>query len=156
MEILRSSRTKLPILGTKLPILGRQFQNERTVRYQTQKMKIPMLCTDVQRISSQNPRRNTRAIVPVANLSPAPGSSCEAPHGQPVIASLCSESQVGPPGANDRFFTVRKNSGRISSCLPYHTAFKNKRIREPSPARVGIRWNISSPLCPPSPRFPSL
>ena len=32
MEILRSSRTKLPILGTKLPILGRQFQNERTVR----------------------------------------------------------------------------------------------------------------------------
>ena len=33
LEILRSSETKLPILGTKLPILGRQFQNERTVRY---------------------------------------------------------------------------------------------------------------------------
>ena len=49
----------------------------------------------------------------------------------------------GPPGANDRFFTVRRNSGRISSCLPDRTAFKNKRIRETSPERVGIRWDIS-------------
>jgi hypothetical protein len=64
--------------------------------------------------------------------------------------------QYGPPGANDRFFTVRRNSGRISPCLPYHTAFKNKRIRETSPERVGIRWDISSPLCPLPPRFSSL
>jgi hypothetical protein len=49
----------------------------------------------------------------------------------------------GPPGANNKFFTVRRNSGRISSCLPYRTAFKNKRIRETSPERVGIRWDIS-------------
>jgi Arc/MetJ-type ribon-helix-helix transcriptional regulator len=49
----------------------------------------------------------------------------------------------GPSGANDRFFTVRRNSGRISSCLPYRTAFKNKGIRETFPERVGIRWNIS-------------
>src|SRR6266853_6912327 len=63
---------------------------------------------------------------------------------------------IGPPGANDRFFTVRRNSGRISPCLPYHTAFKNKRIRETSPERVGIRWDISSPLCPLPPRFSSL
>ena len=62
-------------------------------------------------------------------------------------------SLPGPPGANDRFFTVRKNSGRISSCLPYRTAFKNKRIRETSPERVGIRWDISSPLCPSPPSF---
>ena len=33
LEILRSSGTELPILGTELPILGRQFQNERTVRW---------------------------------------------------------------------------------------------------------------------------
>jgi len=66
------------------------------------------------------------------------------------------EGYVGPPGANDRFFTVRRNSGRISPCLPYHTAFKNKRIRETSPERVGIRWDISSPLCPLPPRFSSL
>jgi hypothetical protein len=32
LEILRTSATELPILGTKLPILGRQFQNERTMR----------------------------------------------------------------------------------------------------------------------------
>ena len=51
--------------------------------------------------------------------------------------------QCGPPGANDRFFTVRRNSGRISPCLPYRTAFKSKRIRETSPERVGIRWDIS-------------
>jgi hypothetical protein len=50
---------------------------------------------------------------------------------------------LGPPGANDRFFTVRRNSGRISSCLPYRTAFKNKKIRETAPERVGIRWDIS-------------
>ena len=49
----------------------------------------------------------------------------------------------GPPGANDRFFTVRRNSGRISPCLTYRTAFKNKRIREISRERVGIRWDIS-------------
>src|SRR5262249_10183435 len=67
--------------------------------------------------------------------------------------SLTRHSHYGPPGANDRFFTVRKNSGRISSCLPYRRAFKNKRIREPSPERVGLRWDISSPLCPLAPRF---
>ena len=51
--------------------------------------------------------------------------------------------QIGPPGATDRFFTVRRNSGRISSCLPYRTAFKNKKIRETALERVGIRWDIS-------------
>jgi len=33
LEILRASETELPIFKTELPILGRQFQNERTVRY---------------------------------------------------------------------------------------------------------------------------
>jgi hypothetical protein len=52
-------------------------------------------------------------------------------------------AQYGPPGANDRFFTVRRSPGRISSCLPYRIAFKNKRIRETSPEGVGLRWDIS-------------
>jgi hypothetical protein len=76
-------------------------------------------------------------------------------HGRDTAAAQTA-SEAGPPGANDRFFTVRRNSGSISSCLPYRTAFKNKRIRETSPKRVGIRWDISSPLCPLPPRFSSL
>ena len=41
MEILRASETELPIFKTELPILGRQFQNERTVRYELVAAKIP-------------------------------------------------------------------------------------------------------------------
>jgi len=60
-----------------------------------------------------------------------------------TVETMVGPVQLGPPGANDRFFTVRRSSGRISSCLPYRTAFKNKRIRETSPERDGIRWDIS-------------
>ena len=45
----------------------------------------------------------------------------------------------GPPGANGRFFTVRRNEGMIHTSLPFRTAFKNKRIRENSPGMVSRR-----------------
>jgi len=109
---------------------------------------IPYHDLGIQQLGQWHPPR--RRPWPAAGPTAACGSPCMPPTTGP------SRSTTGPPGANDRFFTVRRNSESISACLPYRTAFKNKRIRETSPERGGIRWGLSSPLCPHLPRFSSL
>src|SRR5262249_7900699 len=47
----------------------------------------------------------------------------------------------------------RQHSGSSSACLSYPTAFTYTRRREPSPARGGIRGDLSASLCHPCPRF---